>query len=157
VIAASPILAFTTEEVWRHLPRAATDPDSVHMAFWPDDLPARDSAIEVTYQQLFAIREAVNAALEPFRAQKHSSLDARALVRVPAAQSLAQYQNELTDLCIVSQLAIELGDSLSVEIKPAIGNRCPRCWKYTPAPPEQPCARCQAVLAARADQPREPA
>ena len=32
----APTLVFTSEEVWKHLPRGASDPTSVHMALFPD-------------------------------------------------------------------------------------------------------------------------
>ena len=33
---ATPIMAFTSEEIWRYFPRAAGDPESAHMALFPD-------------------------------------------------------------------------------------------------------------------------
>ncbi len=32
----SPILVFTAEEIWKYLPRQAGEPDSVHLALFPE-------------------------------------------------------------------------------------------------------------------------
>ena len=37
----SPILVFTAEEIWKYLPRAAGDPESVHLALFPQPAECR--------------------------------------------------------------------------------------------------------------------
>ena len=53
---AAPILCFTAEDIWHHMPRRKDDPDSVHLALFP---PAREadaarSEIETELAQLLA-------------------------------------------------------------------------------------------------------
>jgi isoleucyl-tRNA synthetase len=87
-----------------------------------------------------------------------NSLDAR--VSLTATGDLEKLLKanaaELTELLIVSQVGLRAGQGsdgvLSVEVSPAAGERCARCWCYTesrgtnPAHPEL-CPKCtQAVL-----------
>jgi len=153
---AAPILAFTAEEVWQALPRRAGDPDSVHLTLLGDDLPSEDAGLDTQMQRCLAARQAVLVALEPFRAQKHSSLDAHATLLCPAAELdfFASRRAALTELCIVSRLDIEAGGTvLAARVEPASGQRCARCWKWSAPGPSAAhadlCARCAAVLEVR--------
>ncbi|MEK6606774.1 MAG: isoleucine--tRNA ligase [Myxococcota bacterium] len=151
-IMGSPILAFTAEEVWRHLPRRPGDPESVHMALWPSstELPEADAGLESEWSGLLTLRDEVNRAMEPFRAQKHSSLDARVIITADGERRalLARHADALAELLIVSQVTIEEGKG-GVRVEAADGTRCPRCWKFTTnGRADEPCARCAAVLGA---------
>jgi isoleucyl-tRNA synthetase len=65
-IVLAPILPFTAEDVWDHLARREGDPESVHLCLWPA-LPAvtEDRALDDAVRAARALRERVNAALEP--------------------------------------------------------------------------------------------
>jgi len=96
----------------------------------------------------------VTKALEPFRAQKRKSVDARATLRpTPADRAvLARYASELADLFIVSAVAIGGDGAGEVEIAEHSGPRCERCWKHydvLAAEPADVCVRCASALAAR--------
>jgi isoleucyl-tRNA synthetase len=167
---AAPILAFTAEDIWKYMPKRKGDPDSVHLALFPPvgdhearppvgdreaHPPPREPAADVVadFAVLLGWREKVTKALEPFRAQKNKSTDARATLLAPAADLdlLRRYADELADLCIVSAVAIGQGDgSVTVEAHP--GPRCERCWKHydhLAAEPNDVCQRCADALAAR--------
>jgi isoleucyl-tRNA synthetase len=148
--ALAPICCFTAEEVWSHMRRLPGDPDSVHLALL-DDGKLQDAAA-VTEMGLFLdLRARVQKELEPFRAQKKSSLDAHVTVTVPAelAQLIGQMpEGWLADFLIVSQITVKPGGDGAITVAEASGNRCERCWKWTPAPPPL-CDRCKAAVAAR--------
>jgi isoleucyl-tRNA synthetase len=156
---AAPILAFTAEDIWQHLPRRAGDPDSVHLATYPEVRPTgeADAALVADFSVLIAWRDRVTKALEPFRAAKHKSVDARVTLRPPEADRavLARYEGELADLFIVS--AVELGAAGAgpdlIHVVEHAGPRCERCWKHfdkLAAEPSDVCERCAAALAGRA-------
>jgi isoleucyl-tRNA synthetase len=44
---------------------------------------------------------------------------------------LKQYARDLPALFIVSQVALDRADTLSVHVERAAGRKCERCWKYT--------------------------
>ena len=62
-------------------------------------------------------------------------------------------EQELADLFIVSQAAVTVGGELAVEVAPAKGEKCERCWKNhikVGSNSEHPtlCPRCAGVVAA---------
>jgi isoleucyl-tRNA synthetase len=149
--ALAPICCFTAEEVWSHLPKLGPyDPDSVHLVLLGAGKPQAEE--DVTRMALFLdLRARVQKELEPFRAQKKSSLDAQ--VTVTVSSELAQLIGQtpagwLADFLIVSKTTVKLGSSDAIVVAEATGNRCERCWKWTDAPPPL-CARCQSAVAAR--------
>jgi isoleucyl-tRNA synthetase len=153
---AAPILAFTAEDIWQHLPRRAGDPDSVHLATYPEVRPTgeADAALVTDFGVLIAWRERVTKALEPFRAAKHKSVDARVTLRPPVADRavLARYAGELADLFIVSAVELGAAGPDAVEVMEHAGPRCERCWKHfdkLAAEPSDVCERCAAALAGR--------
>ena len=145
---AAPILCFTAEDIWKYMPRRKDDPDSVHIALFPTPPPA-DKAIERDFVALLAWRERVTKALEPFRAAKNKSVDAKVTLHAAGDRdTLVKYQAELADLFIVSGVDIAQGDgTVTVEAHP--GPRCERCWKHfdaLAADPPDVCARCAEAL-----------
>jgi len=166
----APVLAFTSEEVWKHMPRAASEPDSIHMATFPDAakvLAVLDADHANNWDRLLTIREEVLRALEPARAAKTISSGLEARVILSAAGELKtllqQYAEYLPGLFIVSQVAISeensqsaatansAQDGLRIRIERAQGAKCERCWNYSTHVGESAdypalCERCVAAL-----------
>ena len=85
----APILVFTSEEVWKYLPRGASAQPSVHMASFPSPEPfekAFDDARAKDWDRLLAVREEVLKALEPLRAAKTISAGLEARVTLTAKE-----------------------------------------------------------------------
>ncbi len=151
----APILCFTAEDIWSHLPRRDGDPPSVHMATYADGerLEAEDPRL-AAFAPLLAWRERVTKALEPFRAAKHKSLDARVTISGPMSDvhALLDADTELADLFIVSAVEVieQPGESLLTVVEHG-GHRCERCWKWfaeLAAEPNDVCDRCAGAVAA---------
>src|SRR5512134_2775152 len=110
------------------MPKKKGDPQSVHLALFP---PARegDQQVEHELEELLVWRERVTKALEPFRAQKNKSVDAKVTLQASGDRAtLDKYQAELADLFIVSGVTVTAGhDTVVIEAHP--GPRCERCWK----------------------------
>ena len=161
----APILSFTTDEVWEHYPKAARSregrPESVMLADWPtaDDfkpaLPgdAKDQVAE--FSDLMSVREAVTKALEEARGAKvvNKSQEAAVVVFAPAdvVEKAGKFDAAVfEELYIVSGVEFRVADELSVEVKVAEGEKCPRCWNVrelggNPAHADV-CKRCGDVL-----------
>ncbi len=139
----APILSFTAEDIWSHMFRQPGDPSSVHLALLTPGWQA-DPAVETTIGRVLELRSLIQKELEPFRAQKKSSLYAAVTLTAPDAAELASLpEGWLADVCIVSSVTLATGDA-HVAVADASGFRCERCWKWTP---DQPlCARCQAAI-----------
>jgi len=165
----APILSFTAEEIWKHFPHAAGDPDSVHLALFPaaEDLGAPlDATKAENWEKLLAVRTEVLRVLEAARNTKTISGALEAKVVLSAGGDLAplleQYKSWLPALFIVSQ--VELAASapadaqkseslagLSVAVQRADGAKCERCWNYSTHVGENAdyptvCERCVKAL-----------
>jgi isoleucyl-tRNA synthetase len=150
---AAPILSFTAEDIWKYMPKRAGDPDSVHLAAFPDaKIEPKAGQVIAEFATLLAWRERVTKELEPFRAQKHKSVDAAVIIHPTAAEVavLGQYAAELADLFIVSDVTIGSEGASTVEVTEHPGPKCERCWKHFPALAAEPadvCQRCATALA----------
>jgi isoleucyl-tRNA synthetase len=164
----APITVFTAEEVWKHLPRAASEPVSVHMATFPVAAELErvlEDARAKNWDRLLLVREEVLKALEPVRAAKtiSSGLEARVTLVADAdwAGLLRKYAAYLPGLFIVSQVEIADGkvegaaacgiEGLQIRIERAQGKKCERCWNYSTHVGESAdyptlCERCVAAL-----------
>jgi isoleucyl-tRNA synthetase len=154
----APILPVTIEELWSHLP--GTRESSVHMAEFPGGVDAmRDAALVARWQELLAVRDEVNRALEAARQARTigTSLGAKVTLRVrgTAADLLERYRTDLAMLFIVSQLELDRaagdGPPLEVLVNRAEGDKCARCWRIVPALSSTPgseglCERCVDAL-----------
>jgi isoleucyl-tRNA synthetase len=145
----SPILCFTAEEVW--LSRYP-DEGSVHLETWPEVDPAwRDDALAEKWEIVRAVRTQVTEAIEPLRRDKviRSSLEAKvnlALADEGAAEAVSSV--DFDEICIVSELYSERGESDAVAISRSEREKCGRCWRLLPEVPEDGalCARCEEVV-----------
>ncbi len=165
----APILVFTSEEVWKHLPRRVGDPESVHMALFPaaEELETHlDAAKAANWDQLLKVREEVLKALEAARNSKliSSALEAQVVLSADGdlGALLDTYQPWLPALFIVSQVQLGRGRAyeafrsdalpgLEVTVRRAEGRKCERCWNYSTRVGESPdyptvCERCLAAL-----------
>ena len=164
----APILSFTCEEVWQHLPKMPDRVPSVHLAefptaadvFGPAEIPQEDSQQQQDWTTLLAVREQAMKALEEERNSKRigKSLEAQLTITAadPAYTVLARYQDQLRYLFIVSAVKLVSGagngaGSVQVEVRKADGAKCERCWNYSTHVGDDKtyptvCERCSAVL-----------
>ncbi|RDV83558.1 isoleucine--tRNA ligase [Ammonifex thiophilus] len=151
-----PVLAFTTEEIWRHVKVVGEKPVSVQLLDFPEpDDSLLDPDLASRWDKLLRVREEVLVALEKARKEKliGDSLEAKVKLFVKAEE--LEWWNaareDLRTICLVSQLELLPGESLKVEVEPAEGQKCARCWMYSPEVgkdgdyPEL-CPRCAAVV-----------
>jgi len=170
---AAPILVFTSEEIWKYLPKLKNEPDSVHMTLFPE---AESLACEIAkdaaekWERLAQVRAAVLVALEQARAAKIIGGGLEAKVHLHAGTEavglqklLEEKQSLLPALFIVSQVSIEptaMAGSVPAETLPGLtikidradGAKCDRCWNYSIHVGENTryptvCERCSGALA----------
>jgi len=145
----SPILSFTTEEVWRDM-RIIRTCESVHLSRWPDAAeeldPFIDMALEGKWVKYISVRECVQKSLEMKRSGQviGSSLDASVEIFVRDADLLGKLKKDvslLPEFFIVSDVKIldkKGADSIDfnepgifVNVSKALGEKCVRCWNYS--------------------------
>ncbi|MBQ9955275.1 MAG: isoleucine--tRNA ligase [Eggerthellaceae bacterium] len=165
----TPIISFTTDEVWEHYPLAMREREgrvsNVQLAGWPtaaDFVPAfPENAQEVAaaFDQMMDVREVVTKALETARNEKLIGKSQEAALFVKAPEAIVNVAKSyaagvLEELFIVSSVAFEVveGEDVAVDVKVAEGEKCPRCWNIcelggNPAH-EDVCERCADALIA---------
>ncbi|MBZ5547430.1 MAG: isoleucine--tRNA ligase [Acidobacteriia bacterium] len=163
----APIMTFTSEEVWRYLPKVDGRSDSVHLAMFPTaadilggQVAEQDELQQKDWLSLRGVRDEVLKALEEARNNKliGSGLEAQVHLSAPDPlyALLKRYEAQLRYLFIVSSVSLRQGPgngtaSVHVEIKKAEGAKCERCWNYSAHVGEDKnyptvCERCSAVL-----------
>jgi isoleucyl-tRNA synthetase len=131
----SPVLVFTSEEVWG---TRYPDAGSVHLLEWPV-VPGVD-ADEAKWTALRELRAEVTEAIEPLRRDKVIGSSLEAEVTVPSAQDPAF----LAELFITS--TVRKGDEVAVT--KTSNHKCGRCWRHLPEVREDGdlCGRCEGVV-----------
>jgi len=156
----APILSFTADEIWRHLPSMTEQGErvgNVLFATWYDGLAALadDAPLSADdFERLLALREQVAKVLEPMRAggEIGAALDAEIALRCGVADQnrLAPMVDELRFLLISGDVEIIADDAakdLVVLATPTAKAKCVRCWHrradvgIDPAHPDI-CGRC---------------
>jgi len=154
----SPILSFTAEEVWQHLPREGEPIDSVFLAGFPT-VPEewRDEALLERWSAIRQVRRAVTKVLEGMRKEGDigNALEARVTVRAGGEVHkllAALGEEQLADVCLVSSLTLEEGGvEVEVVAERSDESKCPRCWRLgrgigSDSTRPELCERCADVL-----------
>ena len=163
---ASPVLVFTSEEVWE---TRYPEGGSVHLLEWPDDpllrhsrergnpassTPAHEQQrdprlrgedeFEAKWNSLRSLRAAVNEAIEPLRREKQIRSSLEAEIAIPNAN--------LHDPALLEELfissTVRAGGALEITV--TTNHKCGRCWRHLPEVTDdgELCDRCAAVVAA---------
>ena len=168
----APVLSFTAEEIFAHLPEGLRGAEPTVFALQPiDSAPLLlDEGTRDDWNMLAAVRGAVTKAIEPMRRDGviGHSLDTRVTLFVAdeMRQRLEGLNTDLRAFCIVSQIAMQPLESapqgaycdeeiagLAIGVEKAHGEKCERCWIYstelgTDADHPTLCPRCTAVIKA---------
>ena len=158
----APVLSFTAEEIWQHVPALKAEADSVFASTW-GAMPMVEAAALADWEHLSALREAAYRVIEVERAAKRLTQTQEAAVALgpagPAEQSLlARYAAALPAYL---QVSIATGDgpkpadgeSWGVSVTRTPYAKCERCWNYRSSvsqSAEHPtlCDRCLAAIPA---------
>ncbi|RMH42763.1 MAG: isoleucine--tRNA ligase [Gammaproteobacteria bacterium] len=159
-----PVLSFTADEIWQHLPYRETE--TPFDAEWYTKLSPLPEGAPISmsdWQAIVRLKTAVNKAIEVARNAKliGGSLEAQVdlYVNDEWRSRLGGIGEELRFLLIVSKVTMHsIGDAdahaestelsgLRIRVRPAEGEKCIRCWHRRPdvgVNPEHPqlCGRC---------------
>ena len=165
----APIMSFTCDEAWQHLPKLESRPESVHLATFPktigilggDGIETEDAQQKSDWTTLLSIRDQVLKPLEEARARGEIGKSLEAQVKLVASDALypvlERHKDDLRYLFIVSAVELERSVSgngtsaLTVEVSRAAGKKCERCWNYSIHVGDDReyrtvCERCAPVL-----------
>jgi len=166
----APVLSFTAEEIFAHLPQGLRGTEPTVFALPPvDSAPfLLDEGKRDDWNVLTAVRGAATKAIEPMRRDGvvGHSLDTRVTLFVAdeLRQRLEGLHTDLRAFCIVSQIELQPLENapqgayrdeeiagLAIGVEKAHGEKCERCWIYSTelgADAAHPtlCPRCAAVI-----------
>lgn len=163
----APILPFTAEEMWEHLPASKSKFTSIFMADWPESRKDfLDYELENVYKYLLKIRKYVYKSIEN---DKEINNHACASVVIYAYaleihKLLDDFMDSLEEILMVSKVRLmppntpipdeiikinEL-EGLAIEIRNSNNIKCERCWIYsdTVGTNEQYPTLCHKCIAA---------
>ena len=164
----APILPFTAEEIYTHMPLGDTKKESVHMEEMVSlDDALQDKALAAKWENIRELRGEVTKALEEARKAKliGHPLDASVKIKLPSGEFESQLTSldvELNDIFIVSQAQVvdtldgdvyqgkEI-EGLAIKVTKASGEKCERCWRFdenlgTDSDHPTTCPRCTQAL-----------
>ena len=155
----APVLAFTSEEIWKYIPHTEKDnPESIMLNDWPEVKPEyEDQVLAEKWDRILEVRETVLKALENARNEKLIGQSLQAKVVLKAGKALYDFLESVKEMLptvfITSQAELELMDKngLEVVVKPADGQKCERCWMFSDSvghSHEHPtlCERCSKTV-----------
>ena len=154
----APILSFTADEIWEYLPPVAGREASVHLALFPrpEEVFSEDPAkLLEEWKQLFVVRDQVFQLLEEARQNKIIGKGLEAELEITAAGTqlalLQRHAAGLKEAINVSAVNVVEGSGLTVQVLPATGHKCARCWNFMPEVGDygiwqNVCTRCQSAL-----------
>ncbi len=163
----SPILPFTTQEIWKYMPHIdGDDKENIILNDMPGKIPVNVSdGFMRQWEEIHTIRDELKKALETARKNKviGSSLDAKVSVycKGDTYNFLKKLADTLKSVLIVSDVEILSegeGDTkvdgfvdMTVRVEHADGVKCQRCWSYSDTvgqDSENPelCKRCIEVM-----------
>lgn len=170
VMILTPVLAFTSEEIWQYMPhRKGHNTESVQLNDWPTANAKFDNKkLEEKWDRILALRDDVSKALEVARASKliGHSLNAKVTVyaKGEAFNFVKSIEKDLITIFIVSDFELakyedapadaasgEEFEGIKVAVSVAEGEKCERCWMYSTTvgkDHDHPtlCERCATVL-----------
>ncbi|MGA3160618.1 MAG: isoleucine--tRNA ligase [Terracidiphilus sp.] len=168
----APILSFTADEIWEHLPVVEGREVSVHLAQFPTpaEIFSEDPApVIAEWETLMGVRDEVLKLLEQARQDKTIGKALEADVAIAANNELGRllkkYEPSLKELFNVSKAKIvpanidinegfvwqTEGDDIHIQASQASGHKCARCWNFMPEVSnygiwQNVCMRCQKAL-----------
>ena len=170
----SPVMSFTAAEAWEYLPEDESRPAEVSLALFQEKRrDAFDEELDSVWKKLLNVRAEITKALELARQNKVIGHPLEAEVQLSVGDELADFLKDkwetLQLISIVSELVAldvetavageksevftsDIIPDLKVLVRPAIGQKCERCWQRDRSVGESAenpelCNRCTIVMA----------
>ena len=156
----TPILAYTSDEIWKFMPHAA-NADASHVVY--NSMPEKvavdvDNDFIVRWDKIHELRDLVKKSIEVAVNRKLVKTSLETAIKLSCTGDeydfVKSVESELKDAFIVSGVEIvndESAKEVRIEVNKAEGGKCERCWTYSTTvgqDAENPCVceRCSKVL-----------
>lgn len=143
VLLLAPILSFTAEEVWEHIPDFHDKEESVHMHLFPG-IDEKYSVLpdESKWQNIMMLRDRFLKEIEEARGRKDigDSMEAELVLEFPDKGEASKNENMYTliadnlelfkEILVVADIDLKKSgsDADSIKVVKSRGEKCPRCW-----------------------------
>ncbi|MCX7661083.1 MAG: class I tRNA ligase family protein, partial [Candidatus Omnitrophica bacterium] len=144
----APVLVFTCEEAYEHLPKLSSTSPSIHLCEWPKQNPLfAQEDIKKELSVIMDLIPEVTLLLENLRGEDRigSSFDAEIILLTKDNfyyKYLEDLKEELREIFRVSRVEIENTEAkeayisknhpqIAILARPAQGKKCQRCWNYS--------------------------
>ncbi len=163
----SPILAYTSDEIWEFMPhRSNDDKECVLFNEFPKPVSIKlDEEFINVWDKIQALRDDVKKALEISRKNKEIGKSLESKVRLYCSGDLYEFvkqvEKELPSVFIVSQVEIINGNEgdikgsslpgVSITVSKVDADKCERCWTHSETVGQNKdhptlCKRCAEIL-----------
>jgi len=135
VLLLAPILSFTAEEVWGHLPNYEGKEESVHLELFPKvEKKYTEKVDNDKWEKILEIRDRILKEIEETRNKKIIGDSLEAVVNLTLIKDEFELVEKnlalFKEILVIAKLNIKKGDKESIEVKKSEGSKCPRCWNY---------------------------
>ena len=153
----APMTSYTAEEIWKYMPHTENEnTESIMLEFWPEENEQYENKeLEEKWNKIIKVKEEAAKVLEVARAEKviGHSLNAKVIINADKEnyEFLKGKEELLQEVFIVSGVEINEAKEFCVEVKPADGEKCERCWMYSVTVGEDKenpgvCHKCSQAL-----------
>lgn len=153
----APILPHTTEEAFQSLinKNLTTSSDSIHLKTFPQPWKLKQQPTLIAKWEYFInFKNEVNKVIEQAKKDKivKTALETTLTISFKNKNNILTTikTTELAQLLIVSEVIIsdnqQQQHDWTINVKPKVGTKCPRCWLIVNTTKEDVCNRCYEVL-----------
>ena len=153
----APMTVYTAEEIWKYMPhKNGENTESIMLEYWPKvNEKYENKELEEKWNKIIAIKEEASKSLEMARAEKVIGHSLNAKVTINADKEnynfLKDKEELLQEVFIVSAVEVKEANELKIDVTPAEGEKCERCWMYSTTVGEDKenptiCHRCSEAL-----------
>jgi len=158
VLLMAPILSFTAEEVWAHLPNFNGKEPSVHIHTFPGVEEKYTEHLDTQkWDRIIETRDKILKEIEEARNKKiiGDSLEADIHLELPGElySLVASHVELFKEILVVSHLSItqSFSEDEKITVRKSGGTKCPRCWNWfsntvNGSLPAELCPRCETVI-----------
>lgn len=134
-----PILSFTAEEIWQHLPwynNLSPELSSIALTEWPNgNLKWQNDSLKNKFEKILNLRREVYVSIEELRKNKKIGRSEEILIEFyPSSEDLQFYKENaelLRAACKVSGVKIlQQQEQSPFKVLPHTGRKCERCWYF---------------------------
>jgi isoleucyl-tRNA synthetase len=162
----APILSFTAEEIYQHLPEKLKMGTKTVFGLRPDfsGYPLMQGEERQLWDTISMVRQEVTKAIEPYRKSKELGHSLNSMVTLyvddDKLKILKDLEKELAYIFIVSKVLIkplneaprdiftsQEVDGLMIMVQKAPGQKCERCWVFSEElDDDRACPRCADII-----------